>query len=232
VTPGEGLRRPIQPVPNVRLRGGLRRARMSRPGRVRQIECTADRDRGCHSTAHTITLEPARHPARPPRAQYLQASCGDYGPADWTYYPFHGIFISVSLSPLHLGLHYPTGTTVELDSNEVTINGSRLGTSVHLIYQLTRTLHAALGSGAPWRLDAMADPMDPAGRYGYRRTTQGRDFAWANFSAREALIPAVPHDLGGATIGIPAMTINGKRTSSQELTITRKNYVGIIPVNC
>jgi hypothetical protein len=44
VTPGEGLRRSIQPMPNVRLRGGLRRARMSRPGRVRQIECTADRD--------------------------------------------------------------------------------------------------------------------------------------------------------------------------------------------
>jgi hypothetical protein len=73
-------------------------------------------------------------------ARYLQAYCGDYGPADWTYYPFHGIFISVSLSPLHLGLHYPTGTTVELDSNEVTINGSRLGTAVHLIYQLTPTL--------------------------------------------------------------------------------------------
>jgi hypothetical protein len=165
-------------------------------------------------------------------ARYLQAYCGDYGPADWTYYPFHGIFISVSLSPLHLGLHYPTGTTVELDSNEVTINGSRLGTAVHLIYQLTPTLHAALGNGAPWRLDAMADPMDPAGRYGYRRTTKGRDFTWANFLAREAPIPAVPHDLEGATIVVPAMTINGQKYGSQELTITRKNYVGVIPVNC
>jgi hypothetical protein len=67
---------------------------------------------------------------------------------------------------------------------------------------------------------------------GYRRTTKGRDFTWANFLAREAPIPAVPHDLEGATIVVPAMTINGQKYGSQELTITRKNYVGVIPVNC
>jgi hypothetical protein len=33
VTPGEGVRRPIQPMLNVRLRGRPRRARMSRPAR-------------------------------------------------------------------------------------------------------------------------------------------------------------------------------------------------------
>jgi hypothetical protein len=169
-------------------------------------------------------------------ARYLQGLCGGYGPADWTYYPFHDILISVSLSPIRLGLHYPTGTTVELDSNEVAINGSRLGTSIHLIYQLSPALHAALGNSAPWQLDSMADPMDPAGRYGYRRTRKGRDFTRANFLAHEATTPghsvAVPHDLEEATIAIPAMTINGQKYGPQKLTITRKNYVGVVPVNC
>jgi hypothetical protein len=167
-------------------------------------------------------------------ARYLQGLCGGYGPADWTYYPFHGIFISVTVSPIHLGLHYPTSTTVELDSDELMINGSRQGTSIHLIYRLRPALHAAVG--APWRFDAMADPMDPAGRYGYHRRSKGRDFTWANFLAHEAAPPdrvvAAPHDLEGATIVIPAMTINGQKYGSQELPITRKNYLGVIPVNC
>src|SRR5271155_5853462 len=56
-------------------------------------------------------------------AVYLQGLCGGSGPPNWTYFPLHGIFISVSLSPLQLGLHYPAGTNVTLDGDAVTISG-------------------------------------------------------------------------------------------------------------
>lgn len=169
-------------------------------------------------------------------AAYLQGLCGGSGAANWTYYPFHGIFISVSLSPLQLGLHYSPGTTVELDSNAVTIIGWRQSEPIQWVAQLSPALHAALGNSAPEEFDAMADPMDPSGKSGYHRSSKGSGLIWANFIAHDVNIPnrvvIVPMDLEHAKIVIPPMSINGQKYDSQELSITRKEYVGVTPINC
>ena len=65
---------------------------------------------------------------------------------------------------------------------------------------------------------------------------KGRSLTWANFIGRDINEPnrivTVPMDLERAKIVIPAMTINGQTYESQELSIVRKKYSGIIPVNC
>jgi hypothetical protein len=147
--------------------------------------------------------------AEAPDAAYLQGLCGGSGAPNWAYYPFHGIFVSVSLSPLQVGLHYPPGTTVRFERDALTISG--------------------------W-FDAMLDPMAPSRKSGYHRSSKGRGLTWANFIGRDINEPnrivTVPMDLERAKIVIPAMTINGQTYESQELSIVRKKYSGIIPVNC
>jgi hypothetical protein len=169
-------------------------------------------------------------------AVYLQGLCGGSGPPDWTYYPFHGIFISVSLTPLQLGLHYTVGTTVTLDGDAATINGWRKSEPIQLTAHLTPAIHAALGNGVPEEFDAMTDPMDPGRRSGYHRSSKGSDLVWANFIARDAHAPnrifPMPRDLERTKILIPPITINGQKYEPQELSIIRKKYTGIIPINC
>src|SRR5580698_9192814 len=60
-------------------------------------------------------------------ARYLHGICSSYGPRNWAYFPYHGIFLSLNLSSLNFGVHYPKTTTVELASDEVTVTGSRNG---------------------------------------------------------------------------------------------------------
>jgi hypothetical protein len=170
-------------------------------------------------------------------ARYLQGLCGGSGPHDWTYYPFHGIFISVSLFPsMQLGLHYPVTSTATLESNVVIISGSRHNEPIKLAVQLRPALHAALGNSAPEEFDATADPMDPGGKHGYRRSSSGRGLVWANFITLDTNTTnrtvSLPADLERAVIVIPAMTINGQLYGPQELPITVKKYIGVTPVNC
>jgi hypothetical protein len=123
-----------------------------------------------------------------------------------------------------------------LDGDAVTISGWRQNEPIQLAVHLSPAIHAALGNGAPEEFDAMTDPMDPSGKFGYRRSSKGRGFIWANFIARDANTPnrivPIPIDLERAKIVIPAMTINGQMYESQELPIVRKKYSGITPVNC
>jgi hypothetical protein len=174
--------------------------------------------------------------AEAPDAAYLQGLCGGSGAPNWAYYPFHGIFVSVSLSPLQVGLHYPPGTTVRFERDALTISGWRENRPVTISAQLSAAVHAALGNSAPEEFDAMVDPMAPSGKSGYHRSSKGRGLTWANFIGRDINEPnrivTVPMDLERATIVIPAMTINGQTYESQELSIVRKKYSGIIPVNC
>jgi hypothetical protein len=190
----------------------------------------------CYLSSGCVPVNEHYQRAEAPDAVYLQGLCGGSGAPNWTYYPFHGIFISVSLSPLQLGLHYPEGTTVELDGDTVTINGWRQNEPIQLAVHLSPAIHAALGNGAPEEFDAMSDPMDPGAKSGYHRSSKGLGLIWANFMARDVNTPnrtvPIPFDLERAKIVIPAMTINGQRYESQELVIVHKKYSGIVPVNC
>jgi hypothetical protein len=174
--------------------------------------------------------------AEAPDAAYLQGLCGGSGAPNWAYYPFHGIFVSVSLSPLQVGLHYPPETTVQFESDALTISGWRENRPVTISAQLSAAVHAALGNSAPEEFDAMLDPMAASGKSGYRRSSKGRGLTWANFIGRDINEPSrivpVPMDLERAKIVIPAMKINGQMYEPQELPIVRKKYSGIIPVNC
>ena len=169
-------------------------------------------------------------------AVYLQGLCGDSGPPNWAYYPFHGIFISVSLTPLQLGLHYPAGTTVTLDGDTITIRGSRQHELIQLTGHLTPAIHTALGNAAPEDFDDMSDPLDPTGKSAYHRSSKNRGLVWANFIARDVHAPnrifPMPKDLEHAKILIPSITINGQKFDPQELSIMRKKYTGITPINC
>jgi hypothetical protein len=190
----------------------------------------------CYLSSGCVPISEQYQRAEVPDAVYLQGLCGGSGAPNWTYYPFHGIFISVSLSPLQLGLHYPPGTTVELDGDIVTFGGWRQNEPIQLAVHLSPAIHAALGNGAPEEFDAMTDPMNPGGKSGYHRSSKGLGLVWANFIARDANTPnrivPIPVDLERAKIVIPAMTINGQRYESQELVIVRKKYSGLVPVNC
>jgi hypothetical protein len=130
----------------------------------------------------------------------------------------------------------PRDDTVEPDTYQLTISGSRHGVPTRLVLKLTPTIHGGWGSGAPTELADMADPTNPTARNSYRRTRKEQDIVWASYSARDPISPnrivGIPQDLEHATIRIPAMTINGTKYDSQDLIIVRKKYVGVIPVNC
>ena len=169
-------------------------------------------------------------------AKYLQGLCGGSGPPNWTYYPYHGIFISVSLSPLQIGLHYPAGTTVSLDGDVLTISGAHQSGPIQLTALLTPAIHGALGNGVPEEFDGMSDPLDPGRKSGYHRSAKGSDSIWASFIGRDVQSPnhlfRVPTDLDGAKVTIPPITINGQKYGPEELLVIRKKYSGIVPINC
>jgi hypothetical protein len=166
-----------------------------------------------------------------PEAVYLRSECGGFGPRNYAYYPYHGIFISVSLSPLQLGLHYPAGTTVALSGDTVTISGSRQNEPIEYAQHLRQASHGTLGNGTPGEFCAMTDPMDPEGRHGYRCPSSGHDLTWSYFVGRDKN-SSVPTNLEHAKIIIPAVTINGQTYESQELSIVGKKFVGVVPINC
>jgi hypothetical protein len=99
-----------------------------------------------------------------PAAVYYRSMCGGFGPRDYAYYPYHGIYISVDLSPLQLGLHYPAGTTVALNGHTVKIRGMRQTEPVEVVKHLVPGMHASLGNATPGEFCAMDDPMDPERR--------------------------------------------------------------------
>jgi hypothetical protein len=171
-----------------------------------------------------------------PEAIYLRSFCGGFGPPEYVYYPYHGIHISVSLSPLQLGLHYPAGTTVTLNGDTVAISGTRQNEPIELVRHLSQASHGTLGNATPGNFCAMTDPMDPEGRHGYRCPSNGHDLTWSYFIGRDIDAPnqivAAPTNLEHAKIRIPAVTINGHTYESQELSIVGKKFVGIVPINC
>jgi hypothetical protein len=174
--------------------------------------------------------------AEAPGAVYLRGLCGGSGAPNWAYYPFHGIFISVSPRPMSVGLHYPPGTTAQLDANEVTLSGWRQNELFTLTIHLAPADHRAMGNSTPEEFDAMVDPMNPNAKIYTSRSSKGRGLIWANFIGVNVDNPhhvvIVPEDLDRAKIVIPAITINGEVYGPQELPIVHKQYVGVIPVNC
>ncbi len=171
-----------------------------------------------------------------PNASYIKGLCGGYGPPNWTYYPFADIFISVTLSPLQIGLHYPVGTAAHLDGDTIEIRGVRGAEAVDVIADLRLVIHGALGSATPGRFDGMSDPADPTRTPRYHRSSKGRGIIWESFLAFDKEKPdreaAVPDKLEHGVLVIPPMTINGHSYGAQQLPILHRAYTGIYPINC
>lgn len=158
-------------------------------------------------------------------ATYLKGLCGGSGPPNWTYYPFNGIYISVSLyGGVQIGLHYPVGATGHLDTDTIEIRGSRGGKPVNLIADLHPADHWAGGHVAPQSFNASIDPINPKSCC----ATTGNGFIWASYRATIG----IPEDLERGILVIPAITVDGRHYGPQELSIVHRAYTGIYPINC
>lgn len=165
-------------------------------------------------------------------ASYLYGTCRSYGPRDWAYIPLNGIFVSLSLTTPEFGVHYPKETTVILDSDEITVTGSRNGLPVTWRATLVPNRHGGFQSD-PVEFDYMIDPITLRST----RPTQGKpEIVWASYRMVDPGSPnhivQVPQDLEQAVVSVPAMTINNTKFKATDLSIVHRKFVGVIPVNC
>jgi hypothetical protein len=171
--------------------------------------------------------------ATAPDAAYLNGTCrGSFGPSSITYYPYHGIFVSLWLgnvaSPA-LALHIPPGTVVVVNDKTMHIRGqSRTGA-----VEATLTLIATPGG---------LRNMGPDKIYGTRAETytapdsfgplQGGDdhglLLWYEYGANGP----IPADVTSGTLILPSFTINGQRYQPQSVTFTQETFIGVAPINC
>jgi hypothetical protein len=181
----------------------------------------------CSQLSGCVPIVSHYHTVEVTDARYLHETCGGFGPRTWAYFPVHGIFISLRV-PNDFGVIYPKGTIVELDSNELILTSERNGVSTQRVFEIAPRTHGSYGSGIPDELYYMVDPIEGNA---HLRSSKDLDTIWASYSTREFMLPT-DEDLEHAIIRIPAMTINGIRYDSQELTIVRKTFVGTMPINC
>ncbi len=172
-----------------------------------------------------------------PGATYLNPNCSG-GPASLTYYPFHGIYISLDMRDSRLGLHVPSGAIVELNGKIMKIDGMIGMTPYHATFELRAAPHASIGSSAgpaDWMVvpDRYTTPDNFGPLYG---GGGGKYPVWYLYLPMEPQDPqriaVLPKGLTEGTIEIPAMTINGERYDAQKLKFTQKTYVGMTAVNC
>jgi hypothetical protein len=167
-----------------------------------------------------------------PEADHLQARCqGKSGPPELTYYPFHGIFISLALDPLQLGLHVPRGMTAALDGNSLLISGPD-GSGRTLSVRLKAARHQVMADDDPAAFSVAPDPYTAPDGFGSLQGGSRDGFAvWYLFDedvgarAPDAPDPAEFLDhLKSGTLQLPAITLNGRTWPAQVLPFTRTSY--------
>jgi hypothetical protein len=167
-----------------------------------------------------------------PEAEYLNGTCyGEFGPRSITYYPYHGIYISVQLDsePVTLALHVPAGIVVQLDDPTLRIHGLSREGAFDAVLRLRANRHAGLANAGPPRIFLSADPYTTPDNFG---PLWGADnhgpLQWYEFLATGQLTKGA---ISG-TLELPSLTINGQRYESQVLVFSRKRFVGFTPINC
>lgn len=183
--------------------------------------------------AHYVSVEA-------PNAEYLRSACnGTAGFPDIAYYPFHGIFISLQLYPVLIGIHVPDHNVVHLGDDIVVIRGRSPHGLVNMVVHVKVSPHDVFGANWPREFGRM-DPFQEG-----RTTTLGPlegggsaygSYLWylfvgTNQDKSKAFISA-PGDMTTGTITLPSITVNGMRYPRQTLRFVKKAYSGITSVNC
>jgi len=172
-------------------------------------------------------------------ATYLKSTCsGSVGMPNITYYPFNGIFISINLYPVLLGLHVPSGATVQLEKDTIKITASTKDGIVDLAVRLKPAPHQAIGTNSPPEFRRLPDPFDsnatPLGPF-VGESSNGY-YRWYLFVSTDEQNPrlfvSAPGGILRGTIEIPPMIVNGRHYAAQTLTFSRASYAGVLPVNC
>jgi hypothetical protein len=169
-------------------------------------------------------------------AAHINAGCS--GPASSTYYPFHGIYISIDVQAFRLGLHVPSGNVVQLDGKTIQTEGASGATLYDATFELCAAARKSIGTSvAPADWTVLADPYKGPESFGpLDGGGTGQFIVWYLYVARDPQdpkrLPALPRTLEQGTVELPAMTINGHRYESQKLPFGRAQFVGIVPVNC
>ncbi len=170
-----------------------------------------------------------------PDAAYFKSTCGgSVGAPNITFYPFHGIFISMEADPVLFGLHVPEGMVVQLESNTIEISDGLVHKDIHLQLAAQR----AIGYNVPLDFRKLPDPfgsgvttlgpLPGASANGFHR--------WYFFMGTEEGKPGrfvgPPRGLREGTVKVPPVTINGQRYPAQTLPIKSASYFTVMPVNC
>jgi hypothetical protein len=147
-----------------------------------------------------------------PEAQYIQVDCnGHDGPPKLAYYPFHGIFIAVAVSPLDLRLRTPRGVHAHLDADSVVVSGHTDRGNVDLTLHLkTAAQSSDGGSLAEVRFEERHDGNSQSGT-----------------PSSEAQIDS----MATGTIALPPITIDNTSWPAQTLPFTRKVYTQVMKPN-
>lgn len=147
-----------------------------------------------------------------PEAQYIKVNCdGKDGPPKLAYYPFHGIFIGVAVSPLDLRLRTPRGMHAHLAGDSVVINGRTDKGPVQLTLKLKTAAQAS-----------------DAGSLAEARFDERHEGSWQpGVPTSEAQIDAMT----AGTILLPPITIDSTTWPAQTLPFTRKVYSEVMQPN-
>jgi hypothetical protein len=170
-----------------------------------------------------------------PDAAYFHRSCsGGYGPRSITYYPYHGIFISVDLleTPglrVFMTLHIPSGSAVEVDDPMMHVRGLSPEGPLEIVLKLRPTPHGGVGNLGPPSIYRSRDPYVSANNFG--PLLGGEDHGtliWYLYVTEGS----IPQNVISGSLVLPPLTIDGQHYAAQILTFTQEKFVGVLPVNC
>jgi hypothetical protein len=173
-----------------------------------------------------------------PDAVYFRDACyANAGPPSVAYYPFHGIYVSINLNPLEVGLHLPAETTASFETDRVHINGSTAQGEVSIDAYLTAAPHGSLGSGIPKAFLGVPDPYRPnLGLGPYVGASHHNRYRWYLFQGLATRSPQrsawVKSEVRNGTVTLPPIVINGHRYPAQAIPFVRMSSFEISPVNC
>lgn len=205
-------------------------------GGARLILCTALVLQGCVPWGYSYERIEA------PEAVYFKSSCwGGVGPPSLVYYPFHGIFISLGLNPIQLGLHVPAGATAALNGATLAVFGRTNGGDVRMTIDIRASPHSYVGSSDPKEFGALPDPFKSDTTFGpLNGASRDERSVWYLFTERIKSPPSagvltteqlVDRIIEGS-VKLPAITVNGKLYDPEVLPFKRESWVAVMPVNC
>src|ERR1700744_1701837 len=122
------------------------------------------------------------------QGRYLKGMCrGSVGARSFVYYPYHGIYVSLSISgSLAFGLHIPAGVEVRLDGRFASISGVTDAGPLEIKLPLVASIQGGLGTGYPGVFTGVPDPFLSADNFGpLIGATQNNRYAWYLYLGEE-----------------------------------------------